>query len=705
MAITYHALQDNIARDMTIPRPAKELYLLLLSLSNINSGVVLPILVGKISEMYHRSVRTTQRWLAYLHEIGLVERIFCKNKANPRWNNASYFIVHGTDAERYANSTDMCENAVDNSNSQRLTPPSDTQRHPKYKKEHLRNKILTINRDNELPENSDISEKLSQTSGVTPTVTDATNEKTQKPLNQSGECGSVCTPTQAAQVRTAVSEKPQNQSNQSKAQTLNNQTSQSVEYTSQDSEYDLSGVPEMLRHVARYLLLRTKRTRLTDNELCVLREILNKRHTPTRIIKEIDKQIILFKRRGKNLRQLTFNYIGEILRYQQSREQSQEKKTEQKRTVYEKSEKEIRAENALSKVKCEIMPTKDAEKVISDCTADMKKQSNPAMPAALLEFWERLNEKSSRAYNDYLDRYAIWLDLPLDERDEYPPECKPIEYNEYLQLLYPDVSPDKLDADRIRDWSGFQQAYDIDMTCAHCKNPDECPHNRKSGRPFVSLEKNGTFCVRYSINTPCKHVCASKPSPEFEQKIKKSGLSNWQIKQTFESFNHDGVNAEILSAKAKAMLAAKNNKSLIIAGKSGAGKTHLAISIALSAISRGKTALFRTAPELLDELARADWEHTDFFGLRQKFYDTDCLVIDDLGKEKLTPKKIEYLYQIIDYRYRHGRQTIATTNAQNMAELVSEYNADVIEPIISRILSNGDLAVITETENYRLIEC
>lgn len=72
--------------------------------------------------------------------------------------------------------------------------------------------------------------------------------------------------------------------------------------------------------------------------------------------------------------------------------------------------------------------------------------------------------------------------------------------------------------------------------------------------------------------------------------------------------------------------------------------------------------MFRTVPELLGELRQADWDHTDFFGLQQKFIDVPCLILDDWGKEKATEKGMEYLYQIIDYRYRKELQTVVTTN-------------------------------------------
>ena len=65
----------------------------------------------------------------------------------------------------------------------------------------------------------------------------------------------------------------------------------------------------------------------------------------------------------------------------------------------------------------------------------------------------------------------------------------------------------------------------------------------------------------------------------------------------------------------------------------------------------------------------------------------------------MTEKGMEYLYHIIDYRYRFGKQTIVTTNALNPAELG---DVNKIEPLVSRLLENGDWVSLKETENYRL---
>ena len=115
-----------------------------------------------------------------------------------------------------------------------------------------------------------------------------------------------------------------------------------------------------------------------------------------------------------------------------------------------------------------------------------------------------------------------------------------------------------------------------------------------------------------------------------------------------------------------------------------------------------RQALFRNVPEMLDDLRERAKNHDDFFYAMRKYKDVPCLVLDDLGKEKTTQAGLDYLYQIIDSRYRNGKQTIVTTNARSIEGLKNRWNEDAIEPLISRLLEKGTWVTIREAENRRL---
>ena len=49
-----------------------------------------------------------------------------------------------------------------------------------------------------------------------------------------------------------------------------------------------------------------------------------------------------------------------------------------------------------------------------------------------------------------------------------------------------------------------------------------------------------------------------------------------------------------------------------------------------------------------------------------KFKRVSCLVLDNLGKERTTDAGVDYLHQIVDYRYRNELQTVVMTNSLNV---------------------------------------
>ena len=131
---------------------------------------------------------------------------------------------------------------------------------------------------------------------------------------------------------------------------------------------------------------------------------------------------------------------------------------------------------------------------------------------------------------------------------------------------------------------------------------------------------------------------------------------------------------------------------LVLAGASGTGKTYLAAATATSLMSRGASVVTVTA---FSFVRRALEYHTqfsipDYVDRFTPMLDCDVLVIDDLGTES-TLKNVtkEYLYTVINERWRAHKITVITTNL-TAAELMSRYG----ESISSRMLDKASSQVL-----------
>src|SRR5580692_7340936 len=114
----------------------------------------------------------------------------------------------------------------------------------------------------------------------------------------------------------------------------------------------------------------------------------------------------------------------------------------------------------------------------------------------------------------------------------------------------------------------------------------------------------------------------------------------------------------------------RGDKGLLIIGKIGTGKTHLAVGIIKKLIlNKGVPCLFYDYRELLKQIQNsynAAVQTTELEVLRPVF-ETDVLVLDELGAVKPSEWVWDTVSLILNTRYNNNRTTIITTNFEDQA--------------------------------------
>ncbi len=129
-------------------------------------------------------------------------------------------------------------------------------------------------------------------------------------------------------------------------------------------------------------------------------------------------------------------------------------------------------------------------------------------------------------------------------------------------------------------------------------------------------------------------------------------------------------------------------RSLILGGRSGRGKTHLAVSIAYRAIQNGYDARFTTAAQLIEELSAAARDGRLSEGLLP-YVQPHVLVIDEVGYLTYSADAANVLFQVVDHRYLHKKPMLFTTNKPLTQWGRVLHDPDLAEAITDRVLERG----------------
>lgn len=233
------------------------------------------------------------------------------------------------------------------------------------------------------------------------------------------------------------------------------------------------------------------------------------------------------------------------------------------------------------------------------------------------------------------------------------------------------IAQDKLKA--LLKKGGYSEDYlDVKYTCEKCKDTGshdgyycECYKKLISETAIEMLGTNpdGSRCSFENFRTDL-YPDVQDPETGVNQREYMTKVFNF-CKQYAEGFSLSSPN-------------------LLLAGKTGLGKTHLSLAIASTAIRKGYNVHYDSIQNLMNKLEREHFgRSTSEDSVRDEILECELLIIDDMGVEFITQYTLAEIHNIINTRILNGLPTIISTNLE-MKDIEQTYS----QRIASRIIGN-----------------
>jgi DNA replication protein DnaC len=188
-----------------------------------------------------------------------------------------------------------------------------------------------------------------------------------------------------------------------------------------------------------------------------------------------------------------------------------------------------------------------------------------------------------------------------------------------------------------------------------------------------------------------------RDAKQLEQRLRRASFEHRASLEDFDfSFNPNIPKSKVIDLATCAFIERKEN--VLLAGKTGVGKSHIAQALGHRACRAGYTVLYTSAHDMLTGLraARADASYDRKLA---RYASPDLLIIDDLGLRPLVHDEPIDLYEII--RQRYERTSTVLTSNRDIDEWQPLFgDALLASAAMDRLLHHAHVLVI-EGDSYR----
>lgn len=188
-----------------------------------------------------------------------------------------------------------------------------------------------------------------------------------------------------------------------------------------------------------------------------------------------------------------------------------------------------------------------------------------------------------------------------------------------------------------------------------------------------------------------------RESKQLSLRLRRANFEGMKSIEDFDfQFNPNVPKAKVLDLATCQFIERKAN--VLIVGKTGVGKSHLAQALGQRTCRAGYNALYVAAHDMLTQL-RASRADNSYERKLLRFTTPDLLIIDDLGLRPLTRDEPVDLYEIVRSRYERS-STIITSN-RDVTELGALFGDPLLASAAMDRLLHGAHVIVMEGASFR----